>query len=521
MTSPPEAKGAVVRTRFGTASLAALAAVAGAPAAFGQAPAAHPVNPMPPARATLERPTPAVPTATIYATRGGLGGGPAGGRDQCERTSTYTDASWEGGSYILQQGFAQGEIAACSYVLTAADFPIQLRTAEMIFAQQVPAGVTTTTEWTVLVWQGLPNSGLLVAQESSDGTSLPHIVLTGTSGAHLVFQVDPADPEQIFIQDDGSHTFSIGFRIDRHNNPPPNPCTASPPAGSNAFPTTDTSGLASPTGNWLSALNCGALACPGGWLRFSQMISACRPTGDWVMRSTWESVNCAPASGACCLPGGTCQILTATGCAAQSGTYRGDNSDCSTANCPLPTGACCYANGFCLNQSSSDCAVGGGTYQGNGTTCGSGNTCPTGACCFPSGTCTAGLTATACTSQGGTFRGVGSTCANPCPQPQGACCTVTGGCLNLTQSDCAGIGGAWQGTGTTCATPGVCAQPSCYANCDNSTTPPVLNVLDFTCFLNRFTAGESYANCDNSTTPPVLNVLDFTCFLNKFTTGCP
>ena len=30
-----------------------------------------------------------------------------------------------------------------------------------------------------------------------------------------------------------------------------------------------------------------------------------------------------------------------------------------------------------------------------------------------------------------------------------------------------------------------------------------------------------YANCDNSSTPPVLNVADFTCFLQKFAAGCP
>ena len=35
--------------------------------------------------------------------------------------------------------------------------------------------------------------------------------------------------------------------------------------------------------------------------------------------------------------------------------------------------------------------------------------------------------------------------------------------------------------------------PACYANCDNSTTSPVLNVLDFGCFLNKFSAGCS--NC--------------------------
>jgi hypothetical protein len=63
--------------------------------------------------------------------------------------------------------------------------------------------------------------------------------------------------------------------------------------------------------------------------------------------------------------------------------------------------------------------------------------------------------------------------------------------------------------------------PTCYANCDGSTVQPVLNVLDFNCFLNRFSAGDTYANCDGSTVPPVLNVLDFNCFLNRFSAGCP
>lgn len=61
---------------------------------------------------------------------------------------------------------------------------------------------------------------------------------------------------------------------------------------------------------------------------------------------------------------------------------------------------------------------------------------------------------------------------------------------------------------------------TCYPNCDQSTTPPVLNVNDFACFINQFAAGESYANCDQSTTPPVLNVNDFACFINAFAAGC-
>jgi len=61
----------------------------------------------------------------------------------------------------------------------------------------------------------------------------------------------------------------------------------------------------------------------------------------------------------------------------------------------------------------------------------------------------------------------------------------------------------------------------CYPNCDGSTQAPVLNVLDFTCFLQRFAAGDAYANCDASTAAPTLNVQDFTCFLQKFAAGCP
>jgi hypothetical protein len=62
---------------------------------------------------------------------------------------------------------------------------------------------------------------------------------------------------------------------------------------------------------------------------------------------------------------------------------------------------------------------------------------------------------------------------------------------------------------------------SCYANCDGSTVAPVLNIADFTCFLQRFGAGDPEANCDNSTTAPTLNFSDFGCFLTRFAAGCP
>jgi trimeric autotransporter adhesin len=75
-----------------------------------------------------------------------------------------------------------------------------------------------------------------------------------------------------------------------------------------------------------------------------------------------------------------------------------------------------------------------------------------------------------------------------------------------------------------------CPQPPpCWANCDDSTAQPILNVEDFTCFMSEFAAGmqlpptqqvHHYTNCDHSTVPPALNVEDFTCFINQFAQGC-
>jgi hypothetical protein len=62
--------------------------------------------------------------------------------------------------------------------------------------------------------------------------------------------------------------------------------------------------------------------------------------------------------------------------------------------------------------------------------------------------------------------------------------------------------------------------PQCYANCDWSTAAPVLNVNDFACFLQKFTAGDVWANCDTSSASPALNVNDFVCFMGKFAAGC-
>lgn len=448
--------------------------------------------------------------------------GPGGGQRRCDVVSTYTDADFGGGSLVIQAGFAEDEIFACTYTLTAADFPIKVSLAEMIFACANTVA-PTTTQWSVLFWAGTPSAGTLVASYSSDDKLLPHIHLpAGTNGANVQFSIDPGDAEQIIIDDNGTHQFSIGWRIDDHNNQTQNPCVQAPPSNSNAFPCTDVSGLANAANNWLKGLNCGPFGCPpnGGWARFSSLTTGCRPTGDIITRTTWTSVlGCEPGAGACCLPDGTCELMTVQDCQAKGGVYRGDGVDCASANCTQPSGACCFSNGFCVPLTQSNCAGAGGTWVGAGTSCGANNSCPTGACCLPIGSCVDGLTQQQCLAQGGTFRGVGTSCATQsCPQPNGACCIDNGFCVNVTQAECAGIpGGRWAGPLTTCAdgnsngTADICECPADYDR-DGFVTG-----LDYDFFVFDFEAGDMDADFDRD---GFITGLDFDAYVYAFEAGC-
>jgi hypothetical protein len=428
--------------------------------------------------------------------------------------SSHTDANFQGGSFTVQAGFAQTEIAAVSFVLPAAAFPIKVDLAEMIFATMA-SSVQTTTEWSFLVWSGTPATGILEYEFNSDGTILPHLVIPpGTNGVNVQVSVDPEDPDQIILQDPGNHTFSIGYRIDVHNQQTQNPCFTSPPTCCNAFPTTDTSGLANPTNNWLFGVNCGSLGCPtnGGWASFSQLSSFCRPSGDWVIRVTWESVNCGDAVGACCLAAGGCDIRTQQACSDAGGTYRGDNVPCGNANCASPTQACCFqATGGCLNLSPENCAAAGGIPAGIGTTCATFVCFPTGACCLPNGSCIGPVSPSACAEQNGAFQGNNTACGTVnCPIPTGACCFGTGFCLNLSQAECTTGGGTFHGIGTQCGK-STCNPPECTCDFNDSGTLNSQDFFDFlACFFTTGCTGADF-NDDGQT-----NSQDFFDFLNCF-----
>jgi hypothetical protein len=87
--------------------------------------------------------------------------------------------------------------------------------------------------------------------------------------------------------------------------------------------------------------------------------------------------------------------------------------------------------------------------------------------------------------------------------------------VRVTATDGAGNTGAATSAASFTLTAGITTACS-YLNCDGSTVPPILNVLDFNCYVNAFNTGMPYANCDLSTQPPVLNVLDFNCFINRY-----
>lgn len=440
-------------------------------------------------------------TKTITAHNGSRLGEEGGIAGSCLPVQiTYTNAAnFTGGvSLNLQSGMVETEIAAVTYVLPAEAFPVIIRTTEMVWGRPASA-VVQTTNYSIMFWAGNPSTGTLVNSfSSSDQPGDPPPIIIQPSGTpfgiNVQLTIDAGDPEQVIINDNGSHSFSIGYRIDDHNNEPTGACTCSglgqlpavccPPSQStNTFPASDADGHTSAVNNWLFARTCpGAsgicnLLAPAGWHNFTALGM---PTGDWVIRATYEPFGCSLPTGACCLQNGTqcAPGITQSACLSAGGVYRGDGTNCSTP-CPQPTGACCI-NGVCSQLSQPDCVSQGGTFTSVGTACGA-NTCK-GACCIASTQSCATLTAANCTTAGGTFQGIGTTCASFVCFPIGACCLENGDChpIAVSPAACLALGGTFAGHQTTCAT----------ANCQ----PPIgACCLSGTACLTEVTPGDCAA----------------------------
>ncbi|MDX9910976.1 MAG: GC-type dockerin domain-anchored protein [Phycisphaerales bacterium] len=445
----------------------------------------------------------------------------------CDVLVTHSDVSFNGGEYFAQAGFAQTEIFAQSYPVAAGEYPIEVVLAEAIFAA-VNATELTTTEWSVLVWDG-PPTGAPAYTFSSDDIVLPHILLgPGTQGTLLSFLIDPSDPNRMFLSNaNGANQFSVGFRIDKHNSQTGTGCTTAPPSNLNAFPVTDTTGVDSLAGNWLFGVNCGPFGCPpnGGWATFQALFPGiCRPSGDWMVRAEWTSLNCTPGVGACCKPDGTCEVAATGACTSMGGVFQGDGVSCASVTCPQQPQACCFAaTGGCLNLTPMQCLTAGGVPGGVGTTCATFTCFPKGACCLLDGTCIDNIAPEECLALNGTYKGNNTTCAGTtCPPPVGACCFASGGCLVLAEADCAIAGGSWAGPGTTCAdgnqngTADVCE--NCPADWDNSGGAP--NSSDFLAYLNDWANQDPQADIAPAGGDNAWDSSDFLAYLNLYAQGC-
>lgn len=360
----------------------------------------------------------------------------------------HTSSDFQAGEYILQAGFVEGEIAATSYEFPESAFPLRLDLAEMMFATS-GSTVQTTTEWGFHIWNGLPTSEPPVVSYYSDGKILPHAVLPpGTTGLHLQFLIDPGDPDQIWISDDGSHTITIGFEIVRHHQQSGDGCFTPPSQQSNAFPTTDVDGLASATGNWIYVFDCGIFGCPEGWKRFIDLPVVCRPSGDWVQRLTVTPSACETI-GACCINSECYQMDEGT-CIASGGVFQGNNTSCEGLDCSQNV-PCCFAGASCVELEAWECKGAGGVPGPVGQSCADTICFPEGSCCLPDGSCQDNLSPEECLALQGTFQGDGTDCANTsCPEPVGAACFDNGFCLELTESDANNAGAMWMGQGTNC-----------------------------------------------------------------------
>ena len=422
----------------------------------------------------------------------------------------HTDSDFSAGQYTLQAGFEQGESAAVSFQMQSQAFPLKLESAQILFAT-FNATVQTTTEWSILVYSGTPDTGDLVAEYSSDGKILPHLVMPpGSTGTILQFSIAVDDPDQIFIPDNGTQTFTIAFRIDRHHSPG-NPCLSPPAENQNAFPTTDLSGLQSPAGNWLDLVPGAFCICGSGWANFQQLLSICTPSGDWVMSATVKPFECGALEGACCKPDGTCLETTELLCDTLSGFFQGELTTCETITCPDPVGACCVpSTGACVDDVVEvQCTAFGGTFL-VGNACSDIICFPSGACCAVSGECVSDVTPEACEAFGGVFQGDGSLCENlTCPAPEGWCCPDGDICFEFDEETCKAFGGTWGGPGSICSDVNACDVSSlCPGDLDANGIVDVNDVLEVLSSYGS-TNGEGDADGDgDSDVDDVLEVIN-------------
>jgi hypothetical protein len=90
-----------------------------------------------------------------------------------------------------------------------------------------------------------------------------------------------------------------------------------------------------------------AACCMPYWCTEVDFYHCMSAGGQWAL-GPCNPNPCPLTVGACCTPGGPCQMLTRNGCDFLGVWYIGDNVPCSSNPCELG-GACCFADGSCAH----------------------------------------------------------------------------------------------------------------------------------------------------------------------------
>jgi hypothetical protein len=116
----------------------------------------------------------------------------------------------------------------------------------------------------------------------------------------------------------------------------------------------------------------GGVCCLNGSCYTVSEVSCTNAGGTWQPGETCGSVDCSnpDPTGGCCIET-SCSVTTESGC---TGTYLGDDTDCSDDPCaPDPTGGCCVSVN-CVIYTLAECNAAGGNYLGDNSNC-SGSPC--------------------------------------------------------------------------------------------------------------------------------------------------
>lgn len=216
------------------------------------------------------------------------------------------------------------------------------------------------------------------------------------------------------------------------------------------------------------------------------------------------------------------RIGAGPGYAGRAGRYRVviSNSCGSVSSEPATVtftpGACCFPGGTCELAFFYTCSetFNGGSFEGSGTTCAP-TVCGPRACCIDQQACVM-ADALTCEANEGTSGAEGSTCSpDPCVAPTtGACCRGST-CAIEPSATCTGFASSYSGNGTVCNVFGTNnVSPCCLSDFNQSGSVTVQDIFDF---LSDYFSASTLADINASGTVTVQDIFDF---LSLYFAGC-